>query len=715
MTGTAMRQVLQNLRTGKTEVAGVPAPALRPGHLLIRTRVSLISAGTERMLLEFGQAGWVGKARQQPDKVRQVLDKVRTDGLAPTIEAVLNRLNQPLPLGYCNAGEVIAVAEGVTGFAVGDRVASNGQHAEVVCVPKHLCARVPEGVSDETAAFTVPGAIGLQGVRLAQPTLGESVAVLGLGLIGLLAVQLLRAQGCRVLGVDLDPARLALARQVGVATVDLSAGTDPVAAAEALTDGRGMDAVLITAATESDEPVRQAARMCRKRGRVVLVGVAGLKLSRADFYQKELSLQVSCSYGPGRYDPNYEERGQDYPIGFVRWTAQRNFEAVIALMAEGKLDVGPLISHRYPITQAEQAYDLLTGAAPSLGVLLEYPAGEAARDARTVVLRPRSVTAPGRVVASFIGAGNYATRSLLPAFKAAGVRLRMVATSSGVNGWHAGRKFGFEEATTDVARALADPETAAVVIATRHDTHGRFVVEALRAGKHVFVEKPLCRTWEELEAITGALGSAPGMLMVGFNRRFAPQVQKMKALLGQVVEPKAFVVTVNAGAVPGDHWTLDPEVGGGRILGEACHFIDLLRYLAGSAVEQWARFDLGRHGAETVTLQLGFTDGSIGTIHYCANGARRFPKERIEVFCAGRVLWLDNFRRLRGYGWPGFSSLRLWRQDKGQCACVGAFVDAVERGVPAPVSAGELLEVARVALELAGVGPRQWKEGVGCT
>jgi threonine dehydrogenase-like Zn-dependent dehydrogenase len=378
-----MRQVLQNLRTGEMEVADVPAPAVRPGHLLIRTRVSLISAGTERMLIEFGQAGWLGKARQQPDKVRKVLDKMRTDGLVPTIEAVLNRLDQPLPLGYCNAGEVIAVGEGVAGVAVGDRVASNGQHAEVVCVPKHLCARVPEGVNDETATFTVPGAIGLQGIRLAQPTLGETVAVIGLGLIGLLTVQLLRAQGCRVLGVDLDPARLALARQFGVATADLSAGADPVAAAEALTDGRGMDAVLITAATQSDEPVRQAARMCRKRGRIVLAGVAGLKLSRADFYEKELSLQVSCSYGPGRYDANYEEKGQDYPIGFVRWTARRNFEAVLALMAEGKLDVGALISHRFPIAEAEKAYDLLTCAAPSLGVLLEYPARQAAPDSRT--------------------------------------------------------------------------------------------------------------------------------------------------------------------------------------------------------------------------------------------------------------------------------------------------------------------------------------------
>jgi predicted dehydrogenase len=346
--------------------------------------------------------------------------------------------------------------------------------------------------------------------------------------------------------------------------------------------------------------------------------------------------------------------------------------------------------------------------------LLEYPAREAAPDSRTVVLRPRSLAAPGRVVASFIGAGNYATRNLFPTFKAAGVRPRMVATSSGVSGWHAARKFGFEEATTDVARVFADPETTTVVIATRHDTHGRFIAEALRAGKHVFVEKPLCRTWEELEAITGALRSAPGMLMVGFNRRFAPHVRKMKGLLGQVVGPKAFVVTVNAGAVPQDHWILDPEVGGGRILGEACHFIDLLRYLAGTPVERWARFDLGRHGVETVTLQLGFTEGSIGTIHYFANGAPRFPKERVEVFCAGRVLRLDNFRRLRGYGWPGLSSWRLWRQDKGQRACVRAFVGAVERGAPAPIPVDELLEVARVTLEAAGLGPRQGREGSGC-
>lgn len=706
-----MKQLLQNLRDGTTEVADVPAPRAGAGELLIHTRRSLVSAGTERMLVEFGKAGLIDKARQQPDKVRQVLEKVRTDGLAPTLEAVRAKLDQPLPLGYSNVGTVVEVGRGVTDFAAGDRVASNGRHAEVVAVPQNLCARIPDGVSDEAASFTVVGAIALQGIRLAAPTLGESVVVTGLGLIGLMTVELLRNHGCRVLGLDFDRAKLELARRLGAETVDLAAGADPVAAARAFSRGRGVDAVIVTASTRSSEPMHQAAQMCRKRGRIVLVGVTGLELSRADFYEKELTFQVSCSYGPGRYDPGYEEKGQDYPLGFVRWTAQRNFEAVLDLMADGRLDPAPLVSHRFAIGDAEKAYRVVGGAEPSLGIVLEYPEADAGLLKRVLRLAEPQRTTPTSAGVGFIGAGNYATQVLIPAFKAAGAELRCVASSKGVTGHHAARKFGFAEATTDAAHILADPGVGTVVVSTRHDTHARFVLDALAAGKNVFVEKPLCLSTDELAAIEGAFraraeaGVAP-LIMVGFNRRFAPHVVKVKELLAAVTEPKAFVMTVNAGAIPPEHWTQDRDAGGGRILGEACHFIDLLRHLAGARITRSAASFMESAAGDTATLSLAFADGSIGTVHYLANGSRAFPKERLEVFAAGRVLQLDNFRRLTGFGWPGFKGMRLFSQDKGQQACVAAFMAALRGGGAAPIAFEEIAEVSRATIELAGAEGR---------
>ena len=678
------------------------------------------------MLLEFGKANLLDKARQQPDKVRMVLDKIRTDGLMPTLDTVRNKLDQPLPMGYCNAGVVMEVGAGVADFAVGDRVASNGRHAEVVCVPKNLCAKVPDNVSDDAAAFTVLSAIALQGLRLAQPTLGETIVVTGLGLIGLIAVQLLLEQGCRVLAIDMDPMKLDLAKQFGAETVDLSRGEDPVSAASRFSRRRGVDAVIITASTKSNEPMHQAALMCRKRGRIVLIGVVGLELSRADFYEKELTFQVSCSYGPGRYDPLYEEGGQDYPVGFVRWTEQRNFEAVLDMMAAGRLHVSPLISHRFELSRAVEAYHLLEKDANSLGILLTNPglseqSGQSLR-ASTVrltanVQRPRK--AADSVVVGFIGSGNYASQVLIPAFKGTQVILKSVASAKGVSAAQAGRKYGFQEITTDSDAVLHDPEVNAVVIATRHDSHARFVCQALRAHKHVFVEKPLAVTRQGLEEIektfwgvnahqAGATPAAtePGalLLMVGFNRRFAPHVQKIKTLLSGVQEPKSFVMTVNAGAVSANHWTQDLETSGGRIIGEACHFVDLLRFLGGSpivSVQAAAQGGQGQSaGAGTVSFTLRFTDGSIGTVHYLSNGHRSFPKERLEVFCAGRILQLDNFRTLRGYGWPGFTKLKLWRQDKGQAACAAAFVDAVRTGKQMPIPFGELVEVTRTTFDV---------------
>ncbi|KAF0281237.1 dehydrogenase [Spiribacter roseus] len=716
-----MHQILQKLNTGGTEVASVPVPRAVAGQLLIGTSLTLVSAGTERMLVDFGKANLLNKARQQPDKVREVLDKARTDGVGATLDAVQSKLDQPLALGYCNVGAIAALGSGVEGFSVGDRVVSNGKHAEVVAVPKNLCARIPDNVGDDAAAFTVVAAIGLQGIRLAEPTLGECVVVTGLGLIGLLTVQMLRAQGCRVMGVDVDPSKLELARQMGAeVTANPAAAEDVLAVAEGFSRDRGVDAVLITAATKSNEPVSQAARMCRKRGRIVLVGVTGLELSRADFYEKELSFQVSCSYGPGRYDPAYEEGGQDYPVGFVRWTEQRNFEAVLDLMSSGALDVSPLITHRFPLEQAAEAYELLSSGEPSLGILLECPGvdTESLDEQRTVSLTDEgsSQYEVGRTNSavqsvprlSFIGAGNYATRTLLPAFKAAGAQFHSIASSGGVSGLHAGRKFGFANTTTDTEALIDDPGTEAVVITTRHDSHARWVIKALEAGKSVFVEKPLCLTQDELIAIgeareaaaTASDGAVP-VVMVGFNRRFSPLVVNLRDKLNTVTGPKAFVMTVNAGAIPADHWTQDPAVGGGRLIGEACHFIDLLRHLAGAEITEIGRQTLFARTDDTFTLQLGFADGSIGTVHYFANGSKRFPKERLEVFAGGRILQLDNFRRLRGYGWPGFTGQRLWRQDKGQQACAAAFLEAVRSGGPAPIPWPEIEEVARVTMELA--------------
>ncbi|TAK53559.1 MAG: dehydrogenase [Gammaproteobacteria bacterium] len=704
-----MKQVLQDLSNGETLVEDLPAPAPRPGHLLIRTSASVVSAGTERMLVEFGKASYLDKARQQPDKVRQVLDKIRTDGLGPTVRAVRSQLDRPLPLGYSNAGVVLEVGAGVTGFVAGDRVASNGRHAEIVCVPANLCARIPADVSDETASFTVLGAIALQGVRLIAPTLGETVVVTGLGLIGLLAVQILRANGCRVLGIDLDPARAAIARQYGAETCVPSAGEDALAAAARLSDGRGVDAVLIAVASTSDEPMHQAAQMCRQRGRIVLVGVTGLGLARADFYARELSFQVSCSYGPGRYDPGYEEGGHDYPFGLVRWTEQRNFEAVLELMAAGQLDTTALVTRRCPIGDAASAYGELAGGSP-LGIVLTYPGAVAdAPLTRRIELAPAPAAASGQACLSVIGAGNYASQILLPALRAGGAALRVLVSEGGVSAVHGARRQGFAAAASDPAEALRDAGSNAVVIATRHDSHARYVVAALAERKHVFVEKPLAIHRDEIATITAAVAAARAggfepIVMTAFNRRFAPQVVRMQALLAARAAPKCLVLTVNAGEIPAAHWTQDRNIGGGRIVGEGCHFIDLLRFLAGSAITRIDAHRIGAHPGlavreDKVTLVLEFADGSLGTIHYFANGHRALPKERLEVFCGGGVLQLDNFRRLRGYGWPGFTRMNLWRQDKGNAACAAAFVAAVAAGAPSPVPLETAIEVTRASFD----------------
>lgn len=706
-----MKQVLQNLRSGETIVAELPCPRVAPGQLLIRSRSSLVSVGTERMLLDFGRANLIDKARQQPEKVKKVLTKVRTDGLFPTLDAVRTKLDQAMPLGYANAGIVVEVGEGVPDFQPGDRVVSNGPHAEFVRVPHRLCARIPDSVTWDQASFTVVGAIGLQGIRLIEPSLGERVVVSGLGLIGLLSVQMLRASGCAVLGIDLDSERCALARSFGAETADLGRGEDPVAAAAAFSRGEGVDAVLITAATKSSEPVSTAAAMCRKRGRIVLVGSTGLELNRSDFYKKELSFQVSCSYGPGRYDEGYEVEGHDYPAAFVRWTEQRNFEAVLKLMQENAIDVEPLVTHRRALGRATELYEAIARRDPVLGALLEYPEQPSDDDpglrATTIQLGGSKSRSPGRGSVALIGAGNFASAVLAPALSEAGAGLHTVASSGGVSGAHVGRKFGFAQTTTDTDSIFGDASVDTVVISTRHNSHARLAEQGIQAGKAVFVEKPLALTHDELAGVEEALSEASApLLMVGFNRRFAPQVQKIASLLEPVSGPKCFIMTVNAGAIPEDSWVHDPAVGGGRILGEGCHFIDLLRFLAGSEIVSWQAECIGEAPGVAVredkaTISLRFADGSIGTVHYLACGHKSFPKERLTVMAGGRVLELDNFVDLRGWGWPGFKRMKLRKQDKGHKAEIQAFMAAVRSGGPAPIPHEELLEVSRVTLEVA--------------
>lgn len=509
-----MKQILQNLGSGETVLTEVPAPGPGGGTVLIQTRASLISAGTERMLVEFGKASLLGKARSQPEKVKQVLDKIRSDGLLPTMEAVFNRLDEPLPLGYCNAGVVLecGTQNAECGLKPGDRVVSNGPHAEIVSVPRNLCAKIPDGVTDEQAAFTVLSSIGLQGMRLLDPTLGERFAVFGLGLIGLVAVQLLRSNGCSVLGIDVHPGRLALAERFGAVVVNAAAGGDPVAAASVWTEGKGVDGVLITAAAKDDAIVHQSAQMCRKRGRIVLVGVVGLGLQRSDFYEKELSFQVSCSYGPGRYDEKYEQGGQDYPYGFVRWTERRNFEAILDLLRTGRLAVGDLITHRFPITDAPQAYEKVSADRNALGVILQYSdkpdlartIRTAARDGSSKSVVSGPATACGGAVLGVIGAGNFAKMTLMPALAKTSARIKYVCDLNGAAAAHLARKFGGEMALTDYGALLADPEVNAVVIAVGHNLHARLVCEAVRAGKHTLVEKPLAMNVEEVRKILEA-------------------------------------------------------------------------------------------------------------------------------------------------------------------------------------------------------------------
>ena len=696
-----MKQILQNLRTGEMLMPDLPCAPPTRGAVRIQTQKSLISAGTERMLVEFSQANLLQKARQQPEKVKQVLDKIRTDGLMPTLETVFRKLDEPMPLGYCNVGIVTDVGPGVSDLCPGDLVANNGPHAEIVCVPQNLCAKVPQGVAPEDAAFTVLGSIALQGIRLVAPTLGERIVVFGLGLVGLMTVRLLRANGCNVLGVDLNPNRLKLAQQSGAAVVDAASGADPIAAAAAWTEGQGVDGVIVTAAAKTDEIMHQAAEMCRQRGRIVLVGVVGLNLRRSDFYKKELTFQVSCSYGPGRYDEKYEQGGQDYPEGFVRWTEQRNFQAVLSMMESGRLPVSDLITDRIPFPDAISAYDKVQHDRDALGIVLEY-GPDADLSPQVTVKHPtarQATHAAPRV--GVIGAGGFAKGILLPALSKTPAKLVAIADIDAAAAQHAAAKFGAEKAVSDYRLILEDRSVEAVFILVGHHLHAKFVCDALDAGKHVLVEKPLAIDRRGLDLVKEKMNAHPDLsMMIGFNRRFSPHTVRMLELLKGRTEPLCMTMTVNSGAIPADHWTQDMERGGGRIIGEGCHFLDLLSYLAGSPIEKVASMMVGRSVAvrgDKISVVLTCADGSVGTLNYFANGSKSYPKEQLEVFTDGRVLSMENFRVTRGYGFRGFKKYKTPRQNKGHEQEVAAFIRQVATGGSSPIPFEELVRATEAS------------------
>ncbi len=691
-----MLQVVQNIRTGATTVESLPAPNAPPGAVLVATAASLVSAGTERYVVELARKSLLAKARERPDHVRRVLQKLRQEGVLAVATQVRAKLDEPMPLGYSSAGVVLECGRGVQEFKPGDRVATAGPHAEVVAIGRNLCAKIPDGVTFEQASYSAVAAIALEGVRLARVSLGERVLVIGLGLIGQIAVALLKAQGCRVFGTDVDPAKLDLARAFGADAVASGAPRDAVMA---FADGHGVDAVVITAATDSNEPIEFAAEVARTKGRIVLVGVVGLKLPRAPFFAKELEFTVSSSLGPGRMDPSYEEKGIDYPIGHARWTAQRNMAAVLDVISAGKLPVEKLTTHRYAIDKAPAAYDLITERKePFFGIVLEYPQGTT-KLTRRVSLHTKAGNA-GDLGLGVIGAGNFIRLVMMPIVaRAGGFALRGLCTAKGMNAVTTGDKYGFAFATTDVAELLVDTKTSAILVATRHDLHAELVIAALRAGKHVFVEKPLCIRADELtqiDAVVRELGSKCPMIMVGFNRRFAPATGKVRDHF-RGIAPLSVTYRFAPGPIPAAAWPQDEDVGGGRIIGEACHCIDTCTAIVGSPpVRVYAESVAKVGGVETtddrVFITLRHENGATSSIAYQAGGDRAGPVERIEVFGGGRSAVVDEWDRVEM--WKGGSSERArGGKDKGHAGEVTAFLDACRRGGAWPIPWDEIYGV----------------------
>tara|TARA_B100002051_G_C16723791_1_gene634067 strand:+ start:21 stop:2141 length:2121 start_codon:yes stop_codon:yes gene_type:complete len=704
-----MKQIIQDLKKGDTILEEVPVPRVKTGCVLIQTTRTLVSLGTEKMLVDFGKANFIQKAKQQPDKVKMVLDKLKTDGLRPTIEAVFNKLGQPLPLGYCNVGKVIAIGKGVTEFSIGDRVSSNGNHAEYVCVPKNLVVKIPDNVTDEEAAFTVIGAIGLQGIRLLQPTFGETIVVIGLGLIGLITAELLVANGCNVIGFDFDAKKIRIAKEKGIIAINPATGTDQLKFVESYTNGVGADGVIITASNKSNEIISQSANMCRKRGRIILVGVVGLDINRADFFAKEITFQVSCSYGAGRYDEEYEQKGHDYPIGYVRWTEKRNFEAILNAISKKTLDVSSLITDRVPLNDYQKIYGDMSNS-KSIASILEYSSSNQQKS--TIKLVEKSFQTKKGVV-GIIGAGNFTSSTILPNLKKISADIKYIASSGGLSSTIMAKKYSIANSTSDYHQILNDDDIDLVFITTQHHMHAKMAIEAITAGKSVFVEKPLAMNQKELNQIIESYNINNVNITVGFNRRFAPLAKKMKKALGSSSTPINIVATMNAGFIPKNVWIHDMEIGGGRIIGEACHYIDLCSYLSGSKVVSVCMNAMGvspEENTDNASILLKYENGTNAVINYFANGSKGYSKERVEVYSQEKTLVMDNWRKLKGYGFKGFSSAKS-RQDKGHFNQFEALVNQQKNGGKAIIPFDEIVNTTRASFAcIASLKENCWIE-----
>ncbi|MAZ08003.1 MAG: dehydrogenase [Rickettsiales bacterium] len=718
-----MKQILQSFKTGETNLEDLPVPNIRYGSVLIQTSHSLVSLGTERMLVEFGKASLIEKARQQPEKVIQVLDKIKTDGLLPTMEAVFNKLGQPIPLGYCNVGKVIAVGEGVLEFAIGDRVASNGLHAEVVSVPENLVVKIPESVSNENATFTIIGSIGLQGVRLLKPSLGETIVVIGLGLIGLITCQLLKANGCNVVGIDVDQTKCDLAKKWGIKTLN-PVTTNLVKSVMDLTHNYGADGVLVTASTESNDLISQAAQMSRKRGRIILVGVVGLDINRADFYEKELSFQVSCSYGPGRYDDSYEQKGIDYPLPYVRWTEKRNFEAILEAIKNGSLNVKELITEKVPLEDYNQIYDNMDSS-HSIASILEYP-GLVIEDLKSSTITIKDSSFMGQKgVLGIIGAGNFTNMTVLPSLKGSGAHIKTIASSGGLSGTQLAKKHGISKSTTDYKTILKDKDIDTIIITTRHDSHAKMVIESLNAGKNTFVEKPLALNQNELDQIIQAFNSKQPLvkiqeqtanrptLTVGFNRRFSPHLIKVKQSMGDSSGAVNIIANMNAGFIPKKHWVHDLESGGGRIIGEACHLMDICVFLAGSLIDSVCMNSLGKEtdlATDNASIMLKFKNGSAAVINYFANGSKKYSKERVEVYCQEKTWVVDNYRKTEAFGVKEFKTIKT-KIDKGHKKQFHELIRRTQNGGKPLIPIDEIINVTKASFgAIESLKTKKWIE-----
>ncbi|MCZ2121706.1 MAG: bi-domain-containing oxidoreductase [Anaerolineales bacterium] len=697
-----MKQLLQNIRDGKTLIEDVPIPTPRAGQALVKVSASLVSAGTERMVVEFAEKSLVGKARSRPDLVKQVLEKAKREGVAPTLQAAFNRLDQPMALGYSSAGTIVALGKNMRGFKIGQRVACAGGgyavHAEYNLVPKNLLTPLPKNVDFESAAFTTLGAIALHGFRLAEPQLGENVAVIGLGLLGLLTIQIASAAGCNVLGIDLDPQRVKLASSLNIQAV---ARPQAESSAQAFTANRGFDTIIICADTSSNDPVELAGAIARDRAKVVATGAVGLNIPRKIYYEKEIAFVNSRSYGPGRYDSNYEENGNDYPLGYIRWTEGRNFQAVVDLMESKKLKVESLITHRFPIENGVQAYEVITGKKKEsfLGVLLTYP--EEKKNQENKIIFPSIVHRQSSIVKlGVLGAGLYANATLLPVIKNnKDFQLVGVASSGGLHAQHSGKKFGFQYATSDEDEIINDKNINAVAILTRHDSHAELTVKALKAGKNVFLEKPLALNSVQLDKIEKQLRITNHLLTVGFNRRFSPLAQSLRSQVSSLNSPLHAHYRINAGYIPANHWTQDPAIGGGRIIGEACHFIDLITYLVGAppvSVNAVALPNQGKYSDDNVSMTFTFPDDSIGVVDYLANGDKSLPKERLEVFCEGMVAVLDDYVSLTVTK-DGRKKEERMAQDKGWRNEMVEFAKTIQSGGEAPIPYEQLIGVSKAS------------------